>query len=57
MFPSGFSTQNLDVDDCLTDGNAADMEWIFKKLEKWFKCKSANMVTDLLTQDYLGMVI
>jgi hypothetical protein len=47
----------LYVDDCLADGDAADVEWIFTELEERFKCKSADMVTDLLTQDCLGMVI
>ena len=45
------------MDDCLADGDAAGVEWIFTELEERFKCKSADMVTDLLTQDYLGMVI
>ena len=45
------------MDDCLADGDAADVEWIFFELEERFKCKSADMATDLLTQDYLGMVI
>jgi hypothetical protein len=47
----------LYVDDCLADGDAADVEWIFFELEERFKCKSADMITDLITQDYLGMVI
>ena len=42
------------VDDCLADGDAADVKWIFFELEKRFMCKSADMVTDLITQDYLG---
>ena len=36
-------------------------QWIFHELEEIFKCKSADMVImimmDLITQDYLGMVI
>ena len=47
----------LYVDDCLADGDAADVEWIFFELEERFKCKSADIITDLITQDYLGMVI
>ena len=47
----------LYVDDCLTDGDAAEVQWIFTELEKRFKCKSEDMITDLITQDYLGMVI
>ena len=39
------------------DGDAADVQWIFTALEERFKCKSAYMVTDLITQDYLGMAI
>ena len=45
------------IDDCLADGDAADVQWIFTELEKRFKCKSDDMVTDLITQDYLEMVI
>ena len=33
------------------------VKWIFFELEERFKCKSADMVTDLITQNYLGMVI
>ena len=47
----------LYVDDCLADGNAADVQWIFFELEERFKCKSADMVTDLIAQNCLGMVI
>ena len=47
----------LYVDDCLADGDAADVQWIFYELEERFKCKSADMVTDLITQDYLRMVV
>ena len=47
----------LYVDDCLADGGAADVKWIFFELEESFKCKSADMITDLITQDYLGMAI
>ena len=45
------------MDDCLADGDAADVEWFFFKLEERSKCKSADMITDLITQDYPGMVI
>ena len=45
------------MDDCLTDGDAADVEWILTKLEERFKCKSDAMFTNLLTQDYLEMAI
>ena len=44
------------MDDCFADGDAA-VKWIFFELEKRFMYKSADMVTDLITQDYLGMVI
>ena len=47
----------LYVDDCLAHGDAADVQWIFTELEKRFKCKSEDMITDIITQDYLGMVI
>ena len=43
----------LYVDVCLADGDAADVKWIFFELEERFKCKSADMVTDLITQDYM----
>ena len=41
----------------LADGDAADLQWIFTELKKGFKCKSEDMGTDLVTRDYLGMVI
>ena len=47
----------LYVDDCLADGDADDVKWIFDELEKKFKCKSPDMISDLTAQDYLGMVI
>ena len=47
----------LYVDDCLADGDADDVKWIFDELEKTFKCKSPDMISDLAAQDYLGMVI
>ena len=47
----------LYVDDCLPDGDAADVQWIFTELEKRFRCTRDDMVTDLITQGYLGMVI
>ena len=47
----------LYVNDCLDDGDAADVQWICTELEERFKCKSADMITDLITQDYLKMVI
>ena len=28
-----------------------------KELEERFKCKNADMITDLITRDYMGMVI
>ena len=45
------------MDDCLADGDAAGVQWIFHELEERLKCKSAAMITDLITQGYLGMVI
>ena len=39
------------------DGDAADVQWILHELEERFKCKSADMITNPITQDHLGMVI
>ena len=46
----------LYVDDCLAEAGD-DFKWTFFELEERVKCKSEDIVTDLITQNYLGMVI
>ena len=33
------------------------VQWIFTALEESFKCKSAEMLMDFITEGYLGMAI
>ena len=47
----------LYVDDVFADGEEADINWFFDKLDKRFKCKEAEWLTRSEPLDYLGMTV